>query len=149
MWLCLGVSLGGAALLYALVAAALFMSGRQEAARAAATFVPDCLILFQRLLRDPCVPRRAKLVLAALVGYLALPFDLVPDFIPVAGAVDDGVLVVFVLRRMLRRTGPECLRQHWPGPPASLALVLRLAAASPHEGPGSGRRWRIVRTSGL
>ena len=114
-------------LVYALFVAALFVSGRRAAARAAARFVPDCLILFKRLLRDPRVPRREKLPLAALVGYLALPFDLVPDFIPVAGALDDAILVVLVLRRMLRRIGSAIVEAHWPGPPASFAFLLRLA----------------------
>jgi hypothetical protein len=59
-------------------------------ARAAAAFVPDCVVLFKRLLSDPRVPRRKKLVLAALIPYLLMPFDLVPDFIPVAGYLDDA-----------------------------------------------------------
>jgi uncharacterized membrane protein YkvA (DUF1232 family) len=55
-----------------------------------------------------------------------MPFDLLPDFIPVAGQLDDAVIVVFVLRRVARKN-PELIREHWPGPPSSLALILRLA----------------------
>jgi uncharacterized membrane protein YkvA (DUF1232 family) len=132
----LGASAGAAVLVYALFVAALLVGGRRAAARAAATFVPDCLILFQRLLRDPRVPRREKLPLAALVGYLVLPFDLVPDFIPVAGALDDAILVVLVLRRMLRRIDSAIVEAHWPGPPASFAFVLRLAGHGPAQKPG-------------
>jgi uncharacterized membrane protein YkvA (DUF1232 family) len=98
--------------------------------RAIARFVPDCAVLFGRLLRDRRVPRRSKALLAALIPYLALPFDLVPDFIPVAGQVDDAVLVAFVLRRVVRRTGPELVRELWPGPESSLRIVLRVAGST-------------------
>ena len=108
---------------------ALAMFGRREDARALAGFVPDCIVLVSRLMRDPRVPRRRKVLLAALVGYLALPFDLVPDFIPVAGQIDDVVIVAVVLRHLLRSGGAELVREHWPGPDQSLALVLRAARA--------------------
>ena len=101
---------------------------RRERLRALAGFVPDCAVLFGRLLRDPRVPRGRKLALGALVGYLALPFDLVPDFLPVIGQLDDALLVALVLRRVVRGR-PEFVREHWPGPEASLAFVLRLAGA--------------------
>ena len=56
-----------------------------------------------------------------------MPFDLVPDFIPVAGQLDDAVLVAVVLRLVLRDAGPDLVREHWPGPPESLGAMLRLA----------------------
>jgi uncharacterized membrane protein YkvA (DUF1232 family) len=77
--------------------------------------------------RDPRVPRRRKLLLVALAAYLALPFDLIPDFVPVAGQLDDAILVALVLRIVLRSGGPELLRESWPGPEASLRLITRLA----------------------
>ena len=92
---------------------------------------PDCAVLLTRLLRDRRVPRGSKVLVAALIPYLALPFDLVPDFIPVAGQLDDAILVAFVLRRVVRRTDPELIRELWPGPEAGLRLVLRLAGACP------------------
>jgi uncharacterized membrane protein YkvA (DUF1232 family) len=107
----------------------LIVVGRRPGARDVARFIPDCFVLVRRLLADPRVPRRQKLLLGALVGYLALPFDLVPDFIPVAGHLDDVVVVIVVLRAVLRRSGSELLREHWPGPASSLALVLRFAGA--------------------
>jgi uncharacterized membrane protein YkvA (DUF1232 family) len=79
------------------------------------------------LLRDPRVPRRRKMLLALLVGYLVVPFDLVPDFIPVAGQLDDAIIVAVVLRLVLRTGGPGLVREIWPGPPSSLDVVLRLA----------------------
>ena len=100
-------------------------------ARALARFVPDCVVLLSRLLRDPRVPRRSKALVAALIPYLALPFDLVPDFIPVVGQLDDAILVAFVLRRVVRRTDPELLRELWPGSEEGLRLVLRLSRACP------------------
>src|ERR671936_3118654 len=118
----LGIPLG----LYLAIVVAFILAGRREDARALAGFVPDCFVLFSRLLRDKRLPRRHKLLVGALVPYLAFPFDLIPDFVPVAGQLDDAVLVAFVLRRVVRHE-PELVREHWPGPQASLALVLRLA----------------------
>ena len=71
--------------------------------------------------------RRRKLILVALVGYLALPFDLVPDFIPVARQLDDAVIVALVLRYFIQSGGEPLIRELWPGPEQSLALILRLA----------------------
>jgi uncharacterized membrane protein YkvA (DUF1232 family) len=98
--------------------------GRREDARAFATFIPDCIVL---VTRDPRVPRRRKLLLLALVGYLALPFDLVPDFIPVAGQLDDALIVALVLRHFIKAGGEAMIREHWPGPEQSLLLILRLS----------------------
>lgn len=106
------------------------VAGRREQARAIAGFVPDCAVLFTRLLRDARVPRRHKLLVATLIPYLALPFDLVPDFIPVAGQLDDAVLVAFVLRRVVK-ANPALVQELWPGPPASLAVILRAAGQTP------------------
>jgi uncharacterized membrane protein YkvA (DUF1232 family) len=112
---------------YALIVLALLVAGRREAARALAGFVPDCTVLLKRLLADRRVPRRYRALLLALAGYVASPIDLVPDFIPVAGQLDDAVIVGLALRVVLRASGPELLEEHWPGPASSLALVLRLA----------------------
>src|SRR5262249_5204298 len=114
-------------LLYAAFVLALAIAGRRESARALAGFIPDCVILCSRLLRDPRVPPRKKALLVALAGYLAMPFDLVPDFIPVAGQLDDVLVVALVMRSLLRSGGAALVREHWPGPEGSLALVLRLA----------------------
>jgi uncharacterized membrane protein YkvA (DUF1232 family) len=109
---------------------ALIVTGRRGGARDVARFISDCIVLVRRLLGDPRVPRRHKLLLGALVGYLAFPFDLVPDFIPVAGQIDDVLLVVLALRAVLRGSGSELVREHWPGPERSLALVLRFVRAT-------------------
>jgi uncharacterized membrane protein YkvA (DUF1232 family) len=116
-------------LVYAGLVVALIVAGRRGSARDVARFIPDCIGLVRRLLGDPRVPRRHKLLLGAVVGYLALPFDLVPDFIPVVGHVDDVVVVVLALRVVLAGSGSDLVREHWRGPERSLAMVLRFAGA--------------------
>lgn len=126
-WESAALAAAGAVALYALAVLALVLAGRRSDARALAGFLPDCVVLLRRLLADPRVPRRHKLALGALVAYRAMPIDLVPDFIPVAGQLDDAILLMLVLRRVLRGSGDALLREHWPGPERSLAVVLRLA----------------------
>ena len=115
------------AVLWLALVLALYATGRREEARELARFVPDCVVLVRRLLGDPRIARRHKVLLILLLAYLALPFDLVPDFIPVAGQLDDVLILAWVLRRLLRDAGPEVVREHWRGPERPLRLVLRLA----------------------
>src|SRR3954447_11807307 len=83
-WWQLGlVVLGAVFLVWLAVVLALVAVGRKSDARALARFIPDCLVLFRRLLGDQRVPRRRKLVLVALPGSRPLPFNLIPDFVPV------------------------------------------------------------------
>jgi uncharacterized membrane protein YkvA (DUF1232 family) len=124
-WILVGLILTFA--LYILFIAALFAAGRRTDARALATFIPDCFVLFQGLVRDPRVPASRKLLLVAMMAYLAMPFDLVPDFIPVAGQLDDAIIVALVLRMLARTGGPDLVRELWRGPQRSLDVVLRLA----------------------
>ncbi len=120
------VALSVTVVVYVTAVLALVAVGRRSDARALAGFIPDCLVLVKRLLRDPRVPRRRKLLLVLLVAYLAMPIDLVPDFIPVAGQLDDAILVALVLRAVLRSGGDDLLQEHWSGPPRSLELVRSL-----------------------
>lgn len=117
--------------IYSVAVLALMMLGRREQARALARFIPDCLVLFRRLLRDPRVSFVGRLLLGGMLLYLAMPFDVVPDFVPVAGQLDDAILVGLVLRFLLRSAGSEVVTRHWPGPESSLNLVLRLAGQRP------------------
>jgi uncharacterized membrane protein YkvA (DUF1232 family) len=126
-WGWIGAGLAVALAVYVGFVLALFVLGRKTDARAWARFVPDCVVLFTRLMRDERVPRRHKLLIGALVLYLAMPIDLVPDFIPVVGVLDDAIIVALVLRTVFRSAGSQVLGEHWPGPPQSLDLVLRLA----------------------
>lgn len=124
-WILVGV--GVTLLAYLALIVVLLLAGRRTEARALARFIPDCFVLLSRLLGDERVPRRRKLVLFALVAYLSFPIDLVPDFIPVAGQLDDVLVAALALRYALRSGGPELLREHWPGPDHSLQTVMRLA----------------------
>jgi uncharacterized membrane protein YkvA (DUF1232 family) len=114
-------------LAYAAFVVAMIVAGRGGVVRDVARFIPDCVALVRDLLRDPRVPRRHKRLLGVLIGYVALPFDLVPDFIPIAGHLDDALVVALALRVVLRGSGSELVREHWRGPESSLAVVLRFA----------------------
>ena len=145
-WVIAGVAITVA--VYAIFVLALVIADRRSDARALATFIPDCLVLFKRLLADRRVSGWRKGAVVALVAYLAMPFDLVPDFIPVAGQLDDAIVVALVLRIVVRSGGPELLREHWPGPRQSLAVVMRCSPTArkrrgdgvghPNAGPNSG-----------
>jgi len=138
-WLLL--SIGALVALYAAMVVTLVAGARQWDVRMIARLVPYCAILFKRLLGDPRVPARWKVASALALVYLALPFDLVPDFIPVLGQLDDAILVALVLRGLLRSAGPLLVREHWPGPAALLAPLERLASAVPVPDGG----WRRPR----
>lgn len=123
-----GLVLLGAGLLSAYVAllAVLLIVTRDVQVKALVRFVPDCLVLIKRLAGDPRLPRRYKLGLALLAGYLISPVDLIPDFLPGIGQVDDALAVALALRWVLRHSGSELIHEHWPGPPETLALLLRV-----------------------
>jgi uncharacterized membrane protein YkvA (DUF1232 family) len=121
--------LGAVVAVYAGFVIALVAAGRHRDIGAAARLIPDCLVLFKRLMGDPRVPRRDKLLLGAMLGYLAMPFDIVPDFIPIAGQLDDAIVVALVLRTVLRGAGEGPVREHWPGPEASLRLIIPLTGS--------------------
>ena len=85
--------------------------------------VPRFVQLLWRLTRDPRVPARSKATLLLLGGYLALPFDIIPDFIPVAGQMDDLMVIAFALDQMINRVPPEVVREHWDGDGDVLEIV--------------------------
>jgi uncharacterized membrane protein YkvA (DUF1232 family) len=107
----------------------LVMLGRRALARELAALVPNLTRLFGGLVRDPRVPLRAKVVLGATALYLAMPIDLVPDFIPIAGSLDDAIVAAFALRFVIGASSPEVVAEHWPGDPATLRRILWLARA--------------------
>ncbi len=125
--------------LYVVAVAALIAAGRREDARALAGFIPDCAVLVSRLARDRRISRPRRAVLWLVLAYLATPIDLVPDFLPVAGQLDDAVLLGLALRVLVRGGGTDLVREAWPGPQASLSIVLR-AAGLETNGKGSAGR---------
>jgi uncharacterized membrane protein YkvA (DUF1232 family) len=120
---CIGLALSYLVLLGALLVARPKGNRLGEALR----LLPDLLRLVRRLLADPNVPRAARLRLWLLLGYLAIPIDLVPDFIPVLGYADDAIIVSLVLRSVLHRAGAPLVRHHWPGTDDGLAALARLS----------------------
>lgn len=99
----------------------------KEALGEALRLLPDVVRLVRRLASDPELPRGVRVRLVLLVVYLALPIDLVPDFIPVLGQADDVLVALLVLRSVVRRAGPEAVRRHWPGTEAGLATLFAVA----------------------
>jgi uncharacterized membrane protein YkvA (DUF1232 family) len=139
MWRALAISLGALVVLW--VAFVGFVSVvRPKGASLGDTvrLLPDTLRLVRRLATDREIPRRVRWPVWLLLAYLASPIDLIPDFIPVIGYADDAILTSFVLRRVLRRAGPDKLTQHWPGSPEGLASVER-ALRLPHQGRAGPR----------
>ena len=88
--------------------------------------LPDLIRLIKRLAVDPDTPRGVRIRLALVLVYLALPIDLIPDFVPVLGYADDAIIVALVLRSATRRAGPDVLAKHWPGTPEGLTALKRL-----------------------
>ena len=89
--------------------------------------LPDTLRLLRRLATDRALPRGVRVRLWLLFGYLAMPIDLIPDFIPVIGYADDVIIVAATLRAVVRRAGLDALRRHWPGTADGLATLQRIA----------------------
>jgi uncharacterized membrane protein YkvA (DUF1232 family) len=119
----------GAALLLAwiaLVVMLVLVRPRGALLREALRVLPDVLRLIRRLAADPDLPRGVRIRLGALLVYLALPVDLIPDFIPVLGYADDAIIVTIVLRSVVRRAGVDAVRAHWPGTDDGFAVLARL-----------------------
>ncbi len=119
--------LGVAVAVWALVVLALFLVGRRLAARELATLLPNLVRMCRTLLRDPRVPRGSKVLVGIAVVWFVSPIDVVPEFIPVLGPLDDAILAALVLRHLVRRAGREVVAEAWPGEVATLERMLRLA----------------------
>ena len=119
-----------AAAIYAAVALGLILAGRRVAAKELATLLPNLLLLFKDLARDPRVPRGAKMWIVIGGLWLASPIDLLPEFLPVIGPLDDAVVAALVLRYLVRRAGVEVVSEHWRGEPTTLERLLEAARIS-------------------
>jgi uncharacterized membrane protein YkvA (DUF1232 family) len=105
----------------------------QEALR----LLPDTLRLLRRLATDRALPRGVRVRLWLLLVYLAMPVDIIPDFIPVIGYADDAIIVCWVLRSVVRRAGAKAVRRSWPGTEAGLEVLWRVAGLPPEPAPRS------------
>ncbi|HVF74859.1 MAG TPA: DUF1232 domain-containing protein [Acidimicrobiales bacterium] len=89
-----------------------------------ASFLPDSVTLVRRLRRDPRVPRRAKVAVAFAGLWVLSPIDLIPEFLPVIGPLDDVVVVALALRYAARQVPREVVHAAWPGDPRLLDRLL-------------------------
>ncbi len=105
------------------------LQGRQLVTDAV-MMMPNILKLVMRLLKDPRVPRRAKITLGLAAAYVASPIDLIPEVIPVIGWADDVVIVMFAIDSLIDRAGAEIVEEHWDGPGDLLGLVRDVVAIS-------------------
>lgn len=101
-------------------------------AREASTFLPDVALLFKDVVRDPRVPRSAKIKVGAALAYLVSPLDLIADVIPGVGMLDDVAIVAFAARELLDGAGEDIVREHWRGSAHGLDVVLRLVDTDLH-----------------
>jgi uncharacterized membrane protein YkvA (DUF1232 family) len=116
--------------LWLLAVLALVALGRRSQARELATLIPNLVVLFRGLLGDPRVPRSSKRWLWFAIVWLISPIDLIPEFIPVAGPLDDAIVAALVLRHVLRRTDRAVLIDHWRGDASTLDAIVHLGRGS-------------------
>lgn len=96
----------------------------------AVLMLPNLVKLVGRLLKDPRVPRRAKITLGLAAAYVVSPIDLIPEIIPVIGWADDIILLMFALDSLIERAGAEVVDDHWDGPGDLLSLVREVVGMS-------------------
>src|SRR5215510_14915519 len=123
----LGLAAGLLLAWVALIAVLVIVRPPGRLLREALRLLPDLLRLLPRLAADRSLPRRVRVGLALLLGYLAFPLDLVPDFIPVLGYADDAIIVAAVLRWVVREAGVQVVQRRWPGTADGFAVLCRLA----------------------
>ena len=109
-----------------LVAARLAVKPKGNRLAESMRLLPDLLRLLRRVAADPTLPKGVRLRLGLLLLYLAMPFDLVPDFIPVLGYADDAIIATWTLRSVARRIGVDQLRRHRPGSDDGFAALCHL-----------------------
>ncbi|MGH3902325.1 MAG: YkvA family protein [Pseudonocardiaceae bacterium] len=136
-WWDLVLGILGALLLawLALVLMLIIVRPRGGLLREALRVLPDVLRLVRRLAADKSLPRGMRARLALLLAYLALPIDLIPDFIPVLGYADDAIIVTAVLRGVVRRAGLDAVRAHWPGTDDGFTALVRLTGLTKSPRP--------------
>ena len=104
------------------------MRTRQEILKEAVLLVPNLGKLMYRLLRDKRVPRNRRLAMTLVGAYVVSPIDLIPDFVPVLGSVDDLLVLAFAVDYLLAASPPEVIEDYWDGSQDGLELVRGIAA---------------------
>jgi uncharacterized membrane protein YkvA (DUF1232 family) len=104
-------------------------------ARDLAAFIPHCVTAVRRLRKDPRVPRRAKVVVLLAGLWVASPIDLIPEFLPVIGPLDDVLVVAIALRYAARQVPREVLLEAWPGEPRLLERLVGRPSRPPSPPP--------------
>lgn len=110
--------------------------GPLDTLREVALFLPHFLILLKRLVADPRVPRKSKLILAGTILYLVSPIDIVPDFVPGLGQLDDIVIALLALHSILNKVDDEVIIEHWPGREHVIRMVRAGVSAAAQLLPG-------------
>jgi uncharacterized membrane protein YkvA (DUF1232 family) len=125
--------------IWIVVVVVLVIVGRIVLARELALLLPNLIRLFGGLLRDRRVGLPSKIVVGIASVWLASPIDLIPEFIPVIGSLDDAIVAAIALRFVLRTTDGAVVREHWHGDPATLERLLRFVSwgsrGTPHALP--------------
>ena len=127
-WLLIGAV--ALVVLWVVAALVLLALGRRTLARELITLLPNLVRLFRGLLGDPRVPGSSKALLLLGGLWLASPIDLIPEFLPGIGGIDDAVVAALILRHLVKRAGPDVVRDHWHGDPRTIGLVLKVARAA-------------------
>ena len=89
----------------------------------AALALPNLVKLVYRLMKDSRIPRKSKMILGAILGYMVVPLDIVPDFLPVVGQADDALLLAYGIRHIIDVAGADIVLEHWDGSQDVLELV--------------------------
>ena len=121
------IALGVIVTIWMVAIAALWFLGRKLAAAQLARAIPDLVALCRGLVSDPRVPLGSKLLVGGALVWVISPIDLVPEFIPLLGPLDDVIVVGLVLRHLIKRAGVEVVQDHWRGDPRVLRTALRVA----------------------
>ncbi|ORW31516.1 hypothetical protein AWB91_14535 [Mycobacterium paraense] len=131
MWSILIGALSGIMLAWLILAAAILLAKPDDLTLGdIIRLLPDLLRLLKRMATDRAVPRMVRVELMLVLGYIFSPIQLIPDFVPVIGFLDDAVLVAIMLRIVVRTAGPELLLKHWPGTPQGLGALCRVCGVA-------------------
>ena len=134
VWAAVAGIIVGLVLIWIVLAGLLLVLGRRYGTPSLGEILrllPDVVRLLKRLATDKTLPGGVRIRLWLLLAYLAMPIDLIPDFVPVIGYADDAIIVALALRSVARRAGRTAIAAHWPGTEAGLNAVLRAVGLPP------------------